>query len=145
MNKIAKMFDESCEAYPERSRYKWGCVYFVSCGNMIKIGESSNLYNRLRNLRNSNPREIKLLAKIDTPSKEAARDLESKIHAEFDEIRVHNEWFKKTRELTSFVKEAKRFGDKLEADRRRESARKMDEVMPHILRIERSEIRRGET
>lgn len=75
------------------------CVYFVSDGDAIKIGFTSNgVDRRLEALRNGNPREIKVLATM-----RGTMDDEKRLHRRFAEYRVRGEWFKAAPELLDFI------------------------------------------
>ena len=77
-----------------------GFIYFIQCGDFIKIGfsEADKAERRINNLRTSNPIEIVVLRVI-----KGSRRKEAKIHAQFASHRHRGEWFRKSPELVSFV------------------------------------------
>lgn len=74
-------------------------VYFVQ-GELgrIKIGFSSNVESRLRDLQCSSAVPLRLLASI--PGGPA---VEAELHARFASARVHGEWFEPTEDLLVFI------------------------------------------
>lgn len=66
-------------------------VYFVkSTNNLIKIGSTTNVERRLKQLQTGSPGELELLGYIETEDSYA---LESKLHEEYKTLRVSGEWF----------------------------------------------------
>lgn len=70
-------------------------VYFIEHGDLIKIGRSSNLKNRMQAL--SIPATCLLATTPGGPS------LESELHLRFAAGRVHGEWFSKTPDLMTYI------------------------------------------
>jgi hypothetical protein len=68
-------------------------VYFISDGEYIKIGQSSNLLSRLSSLQCANPRELTVLHTIECDDSAYISKLETKLHKHFKEYRVAGEWF----------------------------------------------------
>jgi T5orf172 domain len=78
-----------------------GVVYFVKCGDFLKIGYAINFPLRLSVLQVGNPYELEPLYLI--PGKPS---LESSFHAMFSQHRaVHGEWFKIEGTLRDFLRE----------------------------------------
>ena len=44
-----------------RAARETGYIYFIRCNQYIKIGKTSNLYQRVHSLQGSNPHELKLV------------------------------------------------------------------------------------
>ncbi len=64
-------------------------VYFIRCGNYIKIGASDDVYRRLRDLQGSNPYPLELIA----------TDTDEELWHNIFSHRLHrHEWFKFTEE-----------------------------------------------
>ncbi len=63
-------------------------VYFIQSGNdgPIKIGQTTNLLNRLRGLQTSIPHKVNLIGATENVS-------ESSLHRRFQSHRLHGEWF----------------------------------------------------
>ena len=62
------------------------CIYFISDGNYIKIGQAKDLQNRITGMQTENPRELFVIARIEV--------LETQLNVE--ERNAHN-FFKKYR------------------------------------------------
>ena len=79
-----------------------GVVYFVRTkgADLMKIGYSTSLDNRLKALQTSSPFPLFLFAKM--PGDES---IESKIHQEFSHLRMTGEWFRIDGELVKYIKE----------------------------------------
>lgn len=76
-------------------------VYFVEGpGGAIKIGCTRNVKVRIESLQTSSPQKLKLLAVIP-----GGRQLESAMHAAFDDARVEGEWFRSTTALRALIAE----------------------------------------
>jgi len=75
------------------------CVYFIRCGNKetdpVKIGRTSNLDLRLKELQVGNPYTLKLLFKLNCESSEQAKALERFLHKQMHRgYHLRGEWFK---------------------------------------------------
>lgn len=81
-----------------RSRRVRGFVYFIGCGEHIKIGFSTRPLDRLRALQTSHPNELEILG-----TQKGTRSLESRLHKRFDDIRVRGEWFEASDALWSYI------------------------------------------
>lgn len=75
-------------------------IYFIKCGEYVKIGHSGQVRHRLNELRSSNPAELELLFCLDGGLRE-----ESGWHIRFVKYHHRNEWFYLAGELAEFVKE----------------------------------------
>ncbi len=75
-------------------------VYFATraSDNAIKIGMTSNLKRRLRDLRKEHKEEITLLASMPGDTKK-----EFSLHERFKTSRLDGEWFARTPELLGFL------------------------------------------
>jgi hypothetical protein len=81
-----------------------GYVYFASAGadGPIKIGYSANPWARLNDLQNGSPQKFELLAVV------AGKDADERsYHDQFASLRIQGEWFKRSKELLSLIKELK--------------------------------------
>lgn len=68
-------------------------VYFASNGNgYLKIGLTSNLKNRLRQLKHANPSTF-YIDFIKVENKNEAQYVESVLHSIFNETKIAGEWF----------------------------------------------------
>lgn len=64
-------------------------VYFIKCGNFVKIGFSKNPRERLNCLQTANPNKLKLIATIKGNFK-----TEKGLHEAFSKYRHNREWFR---------------------------------------------------
>lgn len=71
---------------------KW-FVYFISDGEFIKIGATNNIKERLSDIQVGNARPLKVILKIPVISKNAAHQVEGKLHGIFNSYRKKGEWF----------------------------------------------------
>lgn len=70
------------------------CIYFIRDGEgHIKIGMTEDIKKRMRALAYSTGKELTLYAKIDTPSRFKAAQLEKELHEQFKESNYQGEWF----------------------------------------------------
>lgn len=73
-------------------------VYFIQCGDFIKIGTAIDVGARIRSIRASNPHPIEVLRVI--PADDA---LEKDLHKRFAQSRHRGEWFKPSQDLADFI------------------------------------------
>ena len=76
-----------------------GKIYFIKCNSFIKIGFSTNIKKRMRNLKVSNPYPLKCIAWFKG-TKSDERDL----HVMFEEFHVTGEWFKYNKPIKDYIK-----------------------------------------
>ena len=77
-----------------------GFVYFLRCGDFVKIGYSSKPTARLDALRTATPHESELIAKFPgTISHEKA------VHRCLQHLHHRREWFRFTQEVTALISE----------------------------------------
>lgn len=70
------------------ARVRVGYVYFIQSGGRVKIGFSTDVINRLSNLKVGNPIGAKLVAAIP-----GTEDTEAYFHKMFNAYREQGEWF----------------------------------------------------
>jgi hypothetical protein len=75
-------------------------TYFISDGDAVKIGYSTDPGKRLRALQTAHPKRLTLLGVCSFK--------ESELHEKFHGLRLHGEWFKLTPELEQFIQESTR-------------------------------------
>lgn len=75
-----------------------GHVYFLSRGDQIKIGYTSNLQDRLRAFRTATTEPVEVLLLVP-----GTVDLERYYHQKFAEHRIEREWFSHATELLEFI------------------------------------------
>lgn len=70
-------------------------VYFVAQAhsNFIKIGITTDLANRVRQLQTGNPQRLIVLRTFKFVSWEAAKSFEALMHKRYARFRAHSEWF----------------------------------------------------
>lgn len=75
-------------------------VYFIKCGDFIKIGESSSLKLRLVQLQAMTPFDLELIAYAI-----GGRALERSLHQRFAKYRHRFEWFRYEGELATWIEQ----------------------------------------
>jgi len=63
-------------------------LYFIRCGDYIKIGSTDDIERRIKNLKHANPYPIELIKIMLNEG-----HLESKYHDQYKDKRIHGEWF----------------------------------------------------
>jgi chromosomal replication initiation ATPase DnaA len=85
------------------------CIYFISDGNYIKIGQAKDLQNRITGMQTENPRELFVTARIEVLETQLNVE-ERNAHNFFKKYRLKNdfnrEWFNKEMEplIEEYVK-----------------------------------------
>lgn len=89
----AQAFSSCSGAAPSGVQYSGtgSCVYFLSCEDhpLVKIGSTTGLADRIADLQQGCPYELRLLVAI-----EGDITLEKKLHLQFGMHRVRGEWFR---------------------------------------------------
>jgi len=80
-------------------------VYFIECGDYIKIGYATSVRSRLSNLAIATPFPLKVLATID-----GDKHTESTLHTRFADAFHKGEWFRRTPELLAFIDQINNVG-----------------------------------
>lgn len=75
-------------------------LYFIQCGDAIKIGISSDPEIRLETLATGAPGKLTLIAMIKN-----CGDKENYCHKYLSHLRIHGEWFRYTEEINKLIKE----------------------------------------
>jgi hypothetical protein len=75
-------------------------LYFIRCGDAVKIGISSDPNARIETLATGAPGKLFLLAKF---SNLGAR--ENECHKRLNHLHIHREWFRYTNEVDDLIKE----------------------------------------
>lgn len=73
-------------------------VYFLRAGDLIKIGTSGNISQRVKGLQMSSPVPLVLLAVA-----KGAHEEEHALHLRFSHLREHGEWFRVAPDLIEFI------------------------------------------
>ena len=68
-------------------------VYFVRCGETIKIGHSSKFANRMFSLQTGNPERLVCEKIIGCESVKSAYKLEKELHKKYRRFNIRGEWF----------------------------------------------------
>ena len=76
-------------------------IYFIECGECVKIGKSDNTQSRLEALQVGNPYPMTLLKEVDVSDK-----AETVLHKKFAHLRTRGEWFLFDTELMEFIENA---------------------------------------
>jgi hypothetical protein len=75
-------------------------IYFIRCGDFVKIGRAENPAERVKGLQTGNPYEVELLGVFDGNDSE-----ERRLHAAFSPFHHKFEWFFLTKTIRSFVEQ----------------------------------------
>lgn len=78
-------------------------VYFMACGQYVKIGFGRNIRKRLKQIAISNPHPVDLVGYIVSNDPKSARALEKQLHDRFRAHRHRLEWFHYVDEIQEFV------------------------------------------
>lgn len=96
---IALSFQRRLEEGERMDDLKRGFVYFVACGDFIKIGFTRNdVSRRIRSLETSNPFPITLIRSVP-----ATPLFERTLHERFRKFHHRLEWFRREAELLEFI------------------------------------------
>jgi hypothetical protein len=102
---LRKTFCEDWDA-AERSvaaaRAAKGDLYFIRCGNAVKIGHTANIVQRLANMQVNTPHELDCLLLLKGQGHE-----ERQWHERFRADQIRGEWFRWTVELERAVLDAR--------------------------------------
>lgn len=79
-------------------------IYFLQAGvgGPIKIGRATDLQSRIDGIQTGNHEKLTLLVAVT-----GQRMSETDIHALFDHLRIHGEWFRPEADLLAFIEEVK--------------------------------------
>lgn len=83
-------------------------VYFIRCGQFVKIGVSKNPHTRLKQVRKANggfafPAGLDIEKSRLIATELGSFQRERELHAKFSHLRHTGEWFTETPELTSYI------------------------------------------
>lgn len=85
----------------QKQKYKKSVIYFVQGSDLIKIGRTYNLDDRLTKLQCGSPVPLTLLGTV-----EGGKRTESHLHELFHSLRHHGEWFRIEKPLLDYIKAA---------------------------------------
>ncbi|MFU8817404.1 MAG: helix-turn-helix domain-containing protein [Pseudomonadales bacterium] len=68
-------------------------MYVVSDGEVVKIGHTKDLFNRVSQLQTGNARRLEIVSHFEFPSRQAALDAERRAHRAAKHNRLEGEWF----------------------------------------------------
>lgn len=113
----------------------WSWIYFVGSREhgIVKIGQTGKLRKRMRQLKNSSPVPIKLLAVVlGRPS------LEGFLHDYFKSSRKHGEWFELSEDLNQCIEDIKvqRFGRYIPSDMRPTQRERIERIIRSLAESE---------
>lgn len=77
-----------------------GDLYFIQCGDAVKIGRTTNIVNRLGNMQVNSPHEINCLLLLKGRGRE-----ERDWHQRFAGERIRGEWFRLSPDLERTIAE----------------------------------------
>lgn len=75
-------------------------TYVIRCGAFVKIGATSDVRSRLRQLEAVNPFELTVVAVLA-----GGQTVERKLHKRFCDLRHRDEWFREEGDLAEWIKE----------------------------------------
>lgn len=75
-------------------------LYFIACGDAVKVGVSSDPENRMKELRAGAPGPLRIVAKFE----QRGRD-EGALHKRIAHLRLYGEWFRHTEEVDALIRE----------------------------------------
>lgn len=78
-------------------------VYFIRCQRFVKIGFAGDIHQRFRDISQSNPFDLELLAYVPITKREEARRLERSLHQQFKAFRHRLEWFALSPEVQAYI------------------------------------------
>ena len=87
---------------PPQSRTRWGYVYLLQAGPYYKIGASTNVKRRIRQLATLPPFNLHLLCTLHTDD---MYGLEQGLHERFAAKRVNGEWFELDQEDVGYIQQ----------------------------------------
>ena len=73
-------------------------IYFIRCGEFVKIGRSEDVAERISSLQTGNPYKVELIGSFDGSDAE-----ERRLHAAFGPFHHRDEWFFFTKTIQEFV------------------------------------------
>lgn len=74
------------------------CVYFITDGELTKVGIAASLPNRMKQLQTGNGRKLRAMYIIPENTQKEALDVERMLHKCFSEKQEVGEWFNITEE-----------------------------------------------
>lgn len=102
MNKIFRMPRGRKREVPANRLSKNKYLYFIRCGDAVKIGMSSDPESRMQILSTGAPGKLYLLAKIPNSG-----NIEAECHRKLSHLRINGEWFRYTNEIDRLISELK--------------------------------------
>jgi hypothetical protein len=90
------MIEENRELHNEKPP---GHVYFIRCGDKVKIGYSARPMDRLKALQTAHPEELQILRIMPGDQR-----TETRLHYMFRQHRVRGEWFLLAPEILQYIK-----------------------------------------
>jgi len=76
-----------------------GEVYFLACGDFVKIGYSTDIAGRTEALQPGAPQKLELIGRMP-----GSIQTERALHKKFKHLREHGEWFSLTDDIWKFLK-----------------------------------------
>ena len=73
-------------------------IYFIRCGEFVKIGFSDNPRSRIAAIQTSNPYPVDVLAIVP-----GNYEFEAELHQRFTHLRYKNEWFRDTESIRQVI------------------------------------------
>jgi len=107
----------------EATPIKPSFVYFIRAGEHIKIGRTSNIYNRFATIAREVPDKCVLVAIMP-----GSAGQERALHTRFSHLRANGEWFRADGDLLSFIAE---IGDEIPTPALETSQRVLDNHVQH--------------
>lgn len=93
---------ECIAADPKVSEQSWCGVYFIKCGEFIKIGMTTNVWSRIANLQAATPLPLVLVG-FEAWPEETLKQREAQLHQQFSHCRHRLEWFRAEPDLEMYA------------------------------------------
>lgn len=74
-------------------------LYFIACGDAVKIGISDNPEARLKELQTGAPARMRIIAKFEQRGQD-----EATLHNQLAHLHLYGEWFRHTSEIDDLIK-----------------------------------------
>jgi hypothetical protein len=79
-------------------------VYFMACGESVKIGKTRNVAERMNDMQVGNPVKLEVLKAVRYRSDEDALKAESDAHKALKAYNTRGEWFLRCDDVTAYMR-----------------------------------------
>jgi hypothetical protein len=99
ISRIFRISKRGRKETPSNRLFKNKYLYFIRCGDAVKIGVSSDPETRMQALSTGAPGKLYLLAKFPNSG-----NLENQCHKKLSHLRISGEWFRYTYEIDQLIR-----------------------------------------